>query len=127
MIRRPPRSTLFPYTTLFRSQLYVLNTAGTYPTGTKMMTNLGLDGDAVAGGTFYANNCASCHGDDGTQFPIDGVSVGVFTRDGPHETQHKVKNGHPGSIMGGLPNATQTDIKNLFKALADTTKYPRLP
>src|SRR5260370_37422561 len=23
MIRRPPRSTLFPYTTLFRSQLYV--------------------------------------------------------------------------------------------------------
>src|SRR3712207_6854591 len=24
MIRRPPRSTLFPYTTLFRSQLFVL-------------------------------------------------------------------------------------------------------
>src|SRR5689334_24238866 len=24
MIRRPPRSTLFPYTTLFRSHLYVL-------------------------------------------------------------------------------------------------------
>src|SRR2546430_9707401 len=25
MIRRPPRSTLFPYTTLFRSQEYVVN------------------------------------------------------------------------------------------------------
>src|SRR2546425_8248013 len=25
MIRRPPRSTLFPYTTLFRSQLYAAN------------------------------------------------------------------------------------------------------
>ena len=25
MIRRPPRSTLFPYTTLFRSQLILLN------------------------------------------------------------------------------------------------------
>src|SRR3712207_7346185 len=25
MIRRPPRSTLFPYTTLFRSSLYVQN------------------------------------------------------------------------------------------------------
>src|SRR3712207_8161557 len=25
MIRRPPRSTLFPYTTLFRSQLYIRN------------------------------------------------------------------------------------------------------
>jgi len=26
MIRRPPRSTLFPYTTLFRSPLYALPT-----------------------------------------------------------------------------------------------------
>src|SRR5260221_7589674 len=25
MIRRPPRSTLFPYTTLFRSELYVIS------------------------------------------------------------------------------------------------------
>src|SRR3712207_9269842 len=31
MIRRPPRSTLFPYTTLFRSQL--LNTPGSYLSG----------------------------------------------------------------------------------------------
>src|SRR3712207_7082492 len=28
MIRRPPRSTLFPYTTLFRSDLQVLGAAG---------------------------------------------------------------------------------------------------
>src|SRR2546430_9555428 len=28
MIRRPPRSTLFPYTTLFRSQLYVVQRSG---------------------------------------------------------------------------------------------------
>src|SRR2546422_7606780 len=33
MIRRPPRSTLFPYTTLFRSQLRVMdaNTGRRYP------------------------------------------------------------------------------------------------
>src|SRR5256885_10287462 len=33
MIRRPPRSTLFPYTTLFRSGGYLLRAAGfaTYP------------------------------------------------------------------------------------------------
>src|SRR3712207_7480997 len=31
MIRRPPRSTLFPYTTLFRSSAY-LNYMGTYVT-----------------------------------------------------------------------------------------------
>src|SRR5256886_17641837 len=31
MIRRPPRSTLFPYTTLFRSLLYVLPIVTFYP------------------------------------------------------------------------------------------------
>src|SRR2546426_8632980 len=31
MIRRPPRSTLFPYTTLFRSVLFVGRDHGTYP------------------------------------------------------------------------------------------------
>src|SRR3712207_9276912 len=31
MIRRPPRSTLFPYTTLFRSPDYLLGFADRYP------------------------------------------------------------------------------------------------
>src|SRR5437016_9183083 len=31
MIRRPPRSTLFPYTTLFRSRQVRPRTAGTWP------------------------------------------------------------------------------------------------
>src|SRR2546430_10506519 len=42
MIRRPPRSTLFPYTTLFRSQVVgrvVLPGVGTYPGADK--TSLG--------------------------------------------------------------------------------------
>src|SRR3712207_8946339 len=36
MIRRPPRSTLFPYTTLFRSQqcMAIQSTAGTVPMST---------------------------------------------------------------------------------------------
>src|SRR3989442_11029040 len=34
MIRRPPRSTLFPYTTLFRSLLLVLLLAGAAPAAT---------------------------------------------------------------------------------------------
>src|SRR2546422_5054695 len=33
MIRRPPRSTLFPYTTLFRSELLRLSTAGSVDDG----------------------------------------------------------------------------------------------
>src|SRR3712207_8625218 len=33
MIRRPPRSTLFPYTTLFRSRAGLENTLALYPPG----------------------------------------------------------------------------------------------
>jgi len=106
-------------------QLYDLATSGTYPTGTKTMSNLGRDGDANAGDTFYANSCVSCHGTDGTKFPLHGgAAVGNFTRNNPHEAQHRIKFGHPGTAMIGFPNATETDIKNLLKALADETKYP---
>src|SRR3712207_8510979 len=43
MIRRPPRSTLFPYTTLFRS----CRAAGSYP-GSGVRTALGAAGQGVA-------------------------------------------------------------------------------
>src|SRR3712207_7066594 len=33
MIRRPPRSTLFPYTTLFRSAIFIAFAAGAYTSG----------------------------------------------------------------------------------------------
>src|SRR5438445_7256944 len=33
MLRRPPRSTLFPYTTLFRSEMYHVPLLGTIPLG----------------------------------------------------------------------------------------------
>src|SRR2546428_13035433 len=39
MIRRPPRSTLFPYTTLFRSR----------PAGDDLVAVLGVDDDVVVG------------------------------------------------------------------------------
>src|SRR2546430_7478806 len=47
MIRRPPRSTLFPYTTLFRSEVYAA-VAGTvsYPTASQLATDgIYLGGD----------------------------------------------------------------------------------
>src|SRR5258705_10095339 len=44
MIRRPPRSTLFPYTTLFRSTL------GSGPFGTTYFTLTGFHGAHVFGG-----------------------------------------------------------------------------
>src|SRR3712207_7929665 len=59
MIRRPPRSTLFPYTTLFRSfQL------------------LGTDGDAAALG-FHAHQLGVDHGvDDGLAQRVGVVELG---------------------------------------------------
>ena len=104
--------------------LYDLATTGTYPTGTKTLTNLGRNGDAALGDGFYTSNCASCHGADGKLISLEGKTLGAYVRGGPHESQHKIKNGHPGSSMGGLPNATEADVRNLLKALADTTKYP---
>src|SRR5574337_1966602 len=45
MIRRPPRSTLFPYTTLFRSDTATLTTVGTIPMpGIVHETTLTLEG-----------------------------------------------------------------------------------
>src|SRR3712207_7426284 len=45
MIRRPPRSTLFPYTTLFRSRL---------PQGHGLAAGCGLAGEPQAGGADLA-------------------------------------------------------------------------
>src|SRR5256885_5014692 len=41
MIRRPPRSTLFPYTTLFRSRLSLLDTSIVARTNVSAMAYLG--------------------------------------------------------------------------------------
>src|SRR3712207_9004468 len=42
MIRRPPRSTLFPYTTLFRSVAYLLKDTA-LESGSKFQDNLGVN------------------------------------------------------------------------------------
>src|SRR5688572_31614541 len=39
MLRRPPRSTLFPYTTLFRSQTYQIDVNTCLPTFTSEVTD----------------------------------------------------------------------------------------
>src|SRR2546430_10059643 len=68
MIRRPPRSTLFPYTTLFRSafdsppqeldSLVVLVRSLNAPSAEST-----VGGDATAGESFFfgKGQCASCH------------------------------------------------------------------
>src|SRR3989454_3726775 len=59
MIRRPPRSTLFPYTTLFRSDVYVHVVreadGGIIVSGAKMLAT----GSALTHATFVAQNSAT--------------------------------------------------------------------
>src|SRR5260221_10317553 len=59
MIRRPPRSTLFPYTTLFRSVLHAF-TLGAHPYGEVIRDSAGaLYGATVFGGAFRSEEHTS--------------------------------------------------------------------
>src|SRR5256885_16937801 len=86
MIRRPPRSTLFPYTTLFRSP----GTAPAKPVQT-------FPAELVkAGESLFVQHCAFCHGRDtggGESGPdltrsklvtddVDGSQIGPVVRNG---------------------------------------------
>src|SRR3712207_7330502 len=61
MIRRPPRSTLFPYTTLFRSSFIKLITNGNYPAYlfTHLLNFHPLPTSFQAGCKRYVSKCSS--------------------------------------------------------------------
>src|SRR2546423_8004223 len=67
MIRRPPRSTLFPYTTLFRSWI-----------------NLSAQADD---GKFYAYEASDAVEADNLAYVIDGVKVSSFVRSEEHTSE----------------------------------------
>ena len=104
--------------------LYAINTVGSYPTGSRTFSEIGRDGDAAAGHTFYANKCASCHGADGTSILFGGTTtLGKYSRGNPHELQHKIVSGQLGTPMGATP-ITFEEMKDLLKAFNDVAKYP---
>src|SRR2546427_12006499 len=70
MIRRPPRSTLFPYTTLFRSHLAAV--------GTGQALELYYDGDLAAD----SPGSVSSYGTSGFNFNIGGGGV-FYAPDNP--------------------------------------------
>ena len=106
------------------AELYDGTYQGVYPLGQASYSNIGKNGDAAAGDVFYAENCAVCHGDDGTNILLDEKGVGGFTRDKPYEVHHKVQYGQLGSSMAGEFDMTIDQMRNLYKALADEEKYP---
>ncbi len=89
-------------------------------------------GDAQRGAKLYADTCASCHGKDGTQFPIDETeSVGTLSRAAGYEVWFKIAHGHPGSSMlrqvNGSNGAEQAaKILDLLVALCDKQAFPGL-
>ena len=108
------------------SELYTINTTGTYPTGDRTFSDVGKDGNADNGNAFYTSNCASCHGADGTALALGGRSAGQFTREKSYEVHHKVKYGQLGSSMSGEFDMTLTEMKDLYKAMANSTNFPDL-
>jgi len=119
------------------TKLYDIQTEGVYPTGSRTFVNVGKDGDAAAGVTFYNANCAMCHGsngrdNNGTIIAINediGKSMGEFARAKPYELQHKAVYGNLGSSMASTASteaASSTDIKNMLKALSDPVAFPDL-
>lgn len=107
------------------TELYDATTTGTYPTGSIAYSNWGTNGIAARGEVLYSNDCASCHGADGTQIDMGGLSVGQFVRTKSYEVQHKVKFGQLGSSMGAF-GYSLSDMKDLYKACADPVAYPDL-
>jgi len=102
--------------------LYDYTTSGIYPTGTVTYSNIGKDGVAADGDTYYTSHCASCHGADGKLLPP--VVIGNLGRTKPNEVWHKVKFGQLGSSMSGFTSITLQELKNLYVALQDTLTYP---
>lgn len=107
-------------------QLYDATYTGVYPTGSASYSNVGKDGNAANGNTYYTANCVICHGADGTTIELEGKTLGNFLRSKPNEVQHKVKYGQLGSdpYMAGEYDITLTQMKDLYKACADVTAFP---
>lgn len=107
------------------SQLYDAAYTGTYPTGSAVYSNIGKDGNASDGKSYFASRCASCHGAEGSSVSLeDNMTVGQFLRSKPNEVQHKVKFGQLGSSMIGTFAITLNQMKDLYKALTDTLAFP---
>lgn len=111
--------------------LYDLTTSGTYPTGTATFTNLGKDGNATAGNSYFQTNCvnSNCHGTAGA-IPGSTETVGGVLREEPFAAYHLIKYGFPEtpminqSFQLSTSNITDNELKNLYKAISDTTAFP---
>ncbi|PKP09923.1 MAG: hypothetical protein CVU09_09855 [Bacteroidetes bacterium HGW-Bacteroidetes-4] len=107
------------------TELYDATYTGEYPTGSFALSNIGKNGNEANGNNLYTEKCAACHGANGSDIDLGGsTAAGKFTRSKAYEVQHKVKYGQLGSSMKGEFNMTLSEIKDLYKALANETNFP---
>src|SRR3712207_8407665 len=86
MIRRPPRSTLFPYTTLFRSGMMVLGTWGAGWAGYQWGWAGALIGGAgfgALGGLVHAVATVTF----GVDHVVSGVAINILARSEEHTSE----------------------------------------
>lgn len=109
-------------------KFYDLKTTGIYPTGTYVLENLGKNGNATAGKTYYTSECSRCHGADGKlNIPSAKEPIGYLARNKAAEMNHLIRFGLPGkSMFSGsfVHTVTDAELLNLNKALADTVAFP---
>src|SRR3712207_8985890 len=83
MIRRPPRSTLFPYTTLFRSRDHPHQATGLIDDGHLDLVRLGIDGEV---GVDPDLGAAEVHDNVGSCLPRERV-LATATRSEEHTSE----------------------------------------
>ncbi len=106
------------------AELYNASYSGIYPTGTAVFFNIGKDGNSANGINYYLTKCSLCHGPQGTEILVEGLTIGNFTRTRPYEVQHKVKYGKTGSNMTGNDDISLSQMKDLYKVLSDSSAFP---
>lgn len=87
-------------------------------------SNIGALGNEVNGQAIAAAKCASCHGADGTNIDIEGMSLGQFVRAKPNEAWFKAKFGNPGTGMNPGLVSKLSDLQDMYRALANPANYP---
>lgn len=106
------------------SELYNASYTGIYPSGSASYFNIGKDGSSSEGSMYYLSECSACHGINGTAILIENMTAGQFARTNPFEVQHKVRYGQLGTSMTGKFEISLNKLKNLFRALSDTSVFP---
>jgi cytochrome c553 len=87
-------------------------------------SNVGALGNESNGQTIVANDCAACHGADGTSLDLGGRTLGRFIREKPNEGWFKAKFGEAGTGMNPGLVSTTSDLQDMYAALANSTNFP---